>query len=248
MLSVENKFFIFHFNFSLTRLPDPNIYNDPIRFFRDCHALIVQVINQLELLISDAEKKGIRFSIQEDKGWRDILDFLVNVAPVHEADEEEALFPVISEKIPHVGFQSNSSPIRFIQDQHEVMQAHATDLLRFWQQTLVKNEITDTEVNQFILGAKELAAIFREHIRRENEVIYTAANDELLSPEERQQIMETIREHHSKEVISGYFEYEAPVFSDPAFNPIYVAGDRHDDAIADEELEEDEEYEDDDDE
>jgi len=221
----------------LIHLPDPNKYNDPIRYFRECHALIITLINQLEQLTQEAEKKGVKQSIKEDRGWRDILDFLVNVAPIHEMDEEEALFPLIFEKVPHVGFQQPSSPIRFIEEQHTAMQQHSIELLKIWRQTIAKDEISDDEANKFILGAKELAAIYREHIRRENEIIYTTANDELLSPQERQNIIEKIREMHGKEVISGMFDYEAPVFSDPSYKPTYVAGADNEDAVSDEEFE-----------
>jgi hemerythrin-like domain-containing protein len=221
----------------MIHLPDPNKYNDPIRYFRDCHALIVTLINQLDQLTLDAEKTGIKKSIAEDRGWRDLLDFFVNTAPIHELDEEAALFPLIFEKIPHMGFQQNSSPIHFIHAQHEIMQSHSIDLLKIWKQTLAKTELTDDEANRFILGAKELAAIYREHVRRENEIIYTTANDELLSPDERERIIEKIRELHGREVISGVFDYDSPVFSDSAFTPIFVAGGDSEDAISQEEFE-----------
>jgi len=225
----------------LTHLPDPNKYSDPIRYFRDSHALIITLINQLDDLIKSAEQKGIKKSIIEDKAWREILEFLVNVAPIHEQDEEMALFPLVFKKVPHVGFQMANSPIRFIHEQHEVMQMHSIELLQIWKQTLIKNELTDEEANRFILGAKQLAAIYREHVRTENEIIYTTANDELLSPQERESIMNTIREHHGAEVITPYFDYEAPVISNPAYSPKVVVGDDENDAISGEELEVEEE-------
>src|SRR5947209_16038008 len=116
----------------MTHLPDPNTYNDPIRYFRDCHALVITMINQMEDLTKSAETKGVKASIKEDRGWRDILDFLVHVAPQHEMDEEQALFPLIFHKIPHLGFQQQSSPIRFIEQQHELMQQHSISLLKMW--------------------------------------------------------------------------------------------------------------------
>ncbi|MFI5264915.1 MAG: hemerythrin domain-containing protein, partial [Candidatus Kapaibacterium sp.] len=228
----------------MPHLPDPNKYSDPIRYFRDSHALIITLINQLEDLIKNAEAKGIKKSIVEDNGWHEILEFLVDVAPIHEQDEEMALFPIIFEKVPHVGFQLDSSPVRFIHEQHDAMQMQSIELLKIWKQTLAKNELTDDEASRFMLGAKELAAIYREHVRRENEIIYTAANDELLSPQEREAIMNIIREHHGAEVITPYFEYEAPVISNPAYSPTIVAGnEENEDAISQEELEVEEDEE-----
>src|SRR5689334_18950687 len=103
----------------MPRLPDPNKYADPIRFFRDCHALVVTQINLLEQLAKDAESKGVIKSLRDDKRWAELLDFFVNTAPLHEMDEELALFPVVFEKTPHFGFQSPDSAKRFIEEQHE---------------------------------------------------------------------------------------------------------------------------------
>src|SRR6266480_466755 len=157
-------------------LPDPNRYNDPIKYFRDSHALITTQINILEQLAKNAEIKGVLKSITEDREWADLLDFLINTAPRHEMDEELALFPIVLSKIPHVGFQQSGTPIRFIHEQHEMMQRRTNELILFWKKMLSNKEISPDEATQFIIGAKELVAIFREHMRRENELIYTTAN------------------------------------------------------------------------
>jgi len=226
----------------MPQLPDPNKYDDPIRFFRDCHALIITLINRLEKLAQEAESKGVKKSIKEDKDWGEILDFLVNDAPLHEQDEEEALFPIVLEKVPHIGFQQENSPMRFIQEQHQVMQLRSIDLLRIWKQTLAKNEISDEDAGKFILGVKELVGIYREHVRRENEIIYTTANDELLSPQEREEILGKIRELHGKQVISDYLPFDEPTFSLSGYAPVIVSGE-NEDAVSEQtvELEDDDE-------
>ncbi len=221
----------------MPQLPDPNKYNDPIKYFRDSHALITTQVNLLEKLTQSAEVKGVIKSIKEDNEWGEILDFLVNTVPRHEIDEELALFPFMMDKIPHVGFQQSSSPIRFIQEQHEVMLLRATELLRIWKQTLAKNEITNDEATQFIMGARELVTNFREHMRRENELIYTTANDDLLSPSDRQKILEIIRENNSKEVMSDYLAYDQPTYSLTGYSPVIVTKDEEGDAVSEQSLE-----------
>ncbi|MEI8133739.1 MAG: hemerythrin domain-containing protein [bacterium] len=212
----------------MIRLPDPNTYEDPIRYFRDSHALIILQINRLEKLVTQAETGDPIQSIQTDSGWVELLEFLVKVAPIHEKDEELALFPLVFKKLPHVGFQESGTPIRFIHEQHEIMQAHSIELLGFWKKMLEQGSMTQDEVSRFILGAKELVAIYREHIRRENEIIYVTANDELLTPFERAAIMKEIREHHSKQIITSVFDFEAPVFSDTSYKPVYVTEESED--------------------
>jgi hemerythrin-like domain-containing protein len=204
-------------------LPDPNKYNDPIKFFRDCHALIITQVNLLEQLAIDAESKGVIKSLKDDKRWADLLDFFVNTAPLHEMDEEIALFPVVVEKIPHLGFQSPDSAKRFIEDQHEMLQYKSTALLRFWKESLAKNELTSDESTTFIHNAKELIALYREHIRKENEIIYTLAHDELLSPQERQDIIEKIRENRSEVVQTAYLDFEEPTYTLKGYTPVIVS-------------------------
>ena len=209
-------------------LPDPNKYNDPIRYFRDCHALITTQINLLDKLIHDSEANGVIKNIRENKQWGELLDFLVNVVPRHEIDEEVSLFPVVMEKIPRIGFQQSGSPFRFIHEQHEMMLQRSGELLRIWRQTLIKNELTDDEATKFISGAKELLEIIREHIRKENEIIYTTANDEFLSPAERQQILEEIRENHNKEVQTSFLAFDEPTYTLKGYAPVIVSGEDSD--------------------
>ena len=74
-------------------------------------------------------------------------------------------------------------------------------------------------------------------------MIYTAANDELLSPQEREDILAKIQEMHGKEVISGMFDYDSPTFSQSDYQPI-LAKTEDEDAISQESVDvEDEEYE-----
>ncbi len=216
----------------MPHLPDPNKYNDPIKFFRDSHALITTQINLLEKLAQTAEASGNMKSVREDTRWAELLDFLINSAPRHEMDEELALFPIVLEKIPHVGFQHGETPIRFIHEQHEIIQRRTNDLIIFWKKTLDKPEISDAEAAQFIAGAKELVAIFRDHMRHENELIYTTANDDLLSPVDRQKILEMIRENNSKEVMSDFLEYDQPTYSLTGYKPVIVTG-NSEDAVSD---------------
>lgn len=226
----------------MLHLPDPDKYNDPIKFFRDCHALIVTQVNLLEQLSLDAESKGVIKSLKDDKRWADLLDFFVNTAPLHEIDEEMALFPIVFEKIPHFGFQSPDSAKQFIEGQHEVMQFKSIALLRFWKQSLAKTELTSDESTTFIQTAKELVALYREHIRRENEIIYTVANDELLSPQERQQIIKMVRENRSEVVQTPYMDFDEPTFTLKGYKPIIVSQEDAD-AVSDSKisLEDDEE-------
>ncbi|MFI5263288.1 MAG: hemerythrin domain-containing protein [Candidatus Kapaibacterium sp.] len=226
----------------MPKLPDPDKYNDPIKFFRDCHALIITQVNLLEQLVLDAESKGVIWSLKKDSRWADLLDFFVNTAPLHEMDEEVALFPVVVEKIPHFGFQSPDSAKRFIEDQHEMLQYKSGALLRFWKESLGKNELSSDESTTFVRNAKELISLYREHVRKENEIIYTLANDELLSPQERQDVIEKIRENRSEVVQTAYLDFEEPTYTLKGYKPIIVSG-GGEDAVSESTLESENEEE-----
>ena len=212
----------------MSRLPDPDKYSDPIKFFRDCHAFIVTQVNLLEQLAMEAESKGVIKSLKDDRRWAELLDFFVDTAPLHEMDEEIALFPVVFAKTPHFGFQSPGSAKEFIEDQHEIMQYKSIALLRFWKESLAKDELSSDESTMFIHTAKELVELYREHIRKENEIIYTIANDELLSPQERQDIIEKVRENRSEVVQTPYLDFEEPIFTLKGYSPVIVSGDSED--------------------
>ncbi|MEP7233905.1 MAG: hemerythrin domain-containing protein [Ignavibacteriota bacterium] len=206
----------------MAKLPDPNKYSDPIKFFRDCHALIGSQVNLLAQMVAEAESKGVIKSLKDDDRWAELLDFFVNEAPIHESDEENALFPVVFEKTPHVGFQGAIAPNRFMQDEHELLQYKSIALLRFWKQALSKDELTSEDSTTFIQTAKELIGNYREHVRKENEIIYTVANDELLTPQERQDIIERVRQNRSVIVQTDYLAFDEPTYTLKGYSPQIV--------------------------
>ncbi|HET9136022.1 MAG TPA: hypothetical protein VFO76_05240, partial [Candidatus Kapabacteria bacterium] len=90
----------------MIQLPNPEEYDDPIRYFRDSHKIIVGVVDRFEKLILQAKAQGVAASFVASKEWEELLSFFVAVAPMHEMQEERTLFPVILEKVHSVGFQS----------------------------------------------------------------------------------------------------------------------------------------------
>ncbi len=185
----------------MIRLPDPNDYEDPIRYFRDCHGVVGSVVDRFEKLLALAREQGVAKAFASNEGWEELLNFFVHAAPIHERDEERALFPLVLEKVPHLGFQSKGSPSRFIHDEHEGMQQRSKALLALWKAALAQKTLNAEDEARFLETAAELIAVYREHIVRENAIIYTTANDELLSPVERIAVMMLVREHHSEKTV-----------------------------------------------
>lgn len=185
----------------MIRLPDPQQYDDPIRYFRDCHGVVGSVVDRFEKLLASARENGVAKSFASNPSWEELLQFFVHAAPIHERDEERALFPIVLEKVPHLGFQSKGSPSRFIHDEHEAMQQRSKALLSLWKAYLAQKSLTPEDEAKFLETAQELIALYREHIARENTIIYTTANDNLLSPVERIAIVLLVREQHSEKSV-----------------------------------------------
>lgn len=192
----------------MIKLPNPFKYEDPIRYFRDSHAIILSVIERFERLVSEARESGVSVSFASTNDWDELLNFLVSTAPSHEMDEEGSLFPVILEKVPSLGFQSSKTPSRFIHEQHEVMQERSKGLLSLWRSFHLQHTLTAEDETRFLEVADALIKLYHEHITQENALIYTAANDNLLSPTERIAIMLMIKDQHSNRSMTQYLDFE----------------------------------------
>ncbi len=189
-------------------LPNPFKYEDPIRYFRDSHAIILSAIDRFARLVSQARESGVSASFASTNDWDELLNFLVLTAPIHELDEEGSLFPVILEKVPLLGFNSSRTPSRFIHEQHKVMQERSKGLLSLWHSFHIQHTLTPEEESRFLVVAEALIKLYHDHITQEDALIYTFANDTLLSPTERIAIMVTIKNLHSNRSMTQYLDFE----------------------------------------
>jgi hemerythrin-like domain-containing protein len=204
-------------------LPDPENYNDPIRFFRDCHGVIENEVKRLERLITEAgeepnHKKGK--CLLDNPEWHEVIYFFANVTYRHEKDEEDYLFPVLMEKFAKIGFRTPMTTPAFLVKEHKELGVPAAVIEKAWKEYLRSGTCTEETEQEILVSAKTMVELFKKHIATENELIYRVANDELLSPEERIIIMEGIREGHSPQVMTPMFDFGKSDFSSPAMEDI----------------------------
>jgi hemerythrin-like domain-containing protein len=198
----------------MIQLPNPDDYEDPIRYFRDCHKLIVGIVDRFEKLVTQAQEKGVAVMFAESGEWEEILNFFVAVAPMHELEEERTLFPIILEKVHHIGFQSPLSPSRFIHEQHDVMQERSKALIALWRGYMLQKELNATDEARFLEVAIELIRLYREHVGVENSIIYSAANDELLTPAERIGILLALQGQHGNQTVTQVISFDDQPYTD----------------------------------
>jgi hypothetical protein len=88
----------------LIRLPDPLEFSDPIKYLRASHVVIVAQVELLHTLVKEAEQQGVSKSFSTHPDWVSSLYFFSRVLPIHERDEEIAIFPLLIANLTHVGF------------------------------------------------------------------------------------------------------------------------------------------------
>lgn len=211
-------------------VPEIEAFQDPIQYLRAMHVAILDRIAALEKLVEAAQNTAPNF---EDPLWPELLHFFRRVLPIHERDEEESLFPVLMSKLPHIGFQPRNSPSDFILSGHEIMNQHAESLVVLWHLFMDKGMVVYSGVSgkPFFETATELVKLVREHIELESREVYANAND-LLSPDERNRIMETIKKRHQSSV-----EMPTPLYDTPTLSmPVSYSIEEPVDAVSEDEL------------
>jgi hemerythrin-like domain-containing protein len=193
-------------------LPDPHQIDDPMRFLRACHGVIEENLITLESVIADAETRGVAVSFTDKPEWHDLFQFFSIAVQRHERDEEEGLFEMLLSKLPHTGFQSPDSPVRFLKEGHEVLGKRLGYLTSVWRNFLDTKDEVDVSEPDFIGAAKELVSLYRDHISFENNGIYKTADNEL-TPAERERVMDAIRGNHEPDVETPVPDFSPPTFS-----------------------------------
>ncbi len=205
----------------MKHLPDPKKYHDPIRYFRDSHGVITELLVVLERLLTEAAAIGLEKTFAQSKeAWDETLQFFRRSAPRHEREEEETLFPVLGEKLPSIGFRSATDPSKFLASEHFEMRRLTRDLTDIWKQFKTSNVATVEQSADFHRAGSELLAVYKQHVAKENEIIYKLANEELLTPDERQEVMEGIVALNSPQSSTAIFDYNPSDYSDASKTPL----------------------------
>jgi hemerythrin-like domain-containing protein len=199
----------------MRHLPDPEKYQDPIRYFRDSHGVINEALVAFEQLLKEVAAGGLEKSFtQKEDLWSDVLQFFRRSGPRHEREEEETLFPVMSDKLPSIGFRSANDPSKFLSSEHFEMRRLTRNLTDIWNQFKTSNAANLEQAANFQRIGAELLSVYKQHIAKENEIIYKLANEELLSPDEREEVMKGIVALNSPQSSTAILDYDQSDYSD----------------------------------
>lgn len=204
----------------MRHLPEPEKYQDPIRYFRDSHGVINEALVTLERLLDEVASTGLDKSLKDNAAaWDETLQFFHRSAPRHEKEEEETLFPVMSQKLPSIGFRAPEDPSKFLAAEHFEMRRLTRNLNDISNQARKSGAANLEQSAEFQRVGAQLLTVYKQHIAKENEIIYKLANEELLTPEERETVMEGIVALNSPQSMTSMLEYEQSEFSDESKSP-----------------------------
>lgn len=156
------------------------------------HRLIEKVLAVLEELTGNSGEipAGI---------WKQCLDFIRNFADkCHHLKEEKILFPALEER----GIAREGGPIGIMLAEHEEGRGY----VRAMAEALANSEKNPAGAKTILLqNARSYLRLLREHIRKEDEVLFQMADD-VLSSEEQKDLAREFEKHEAEEIGTGIHE------------------------------------------
>ena len=156
------------------------------------HRVIEQVLAVLERLARSRGKVPL-------EKWAKAIDFIRNFADrCHHLKEEKILFPALEER----GIPRDGGPIGVMLMEHEEGRGY----VRLMAAALVLAEEDPQGAERSLVdNARAYLRLLRQHIRKEEEVLFEMA-DEVLTREEQNKLLCEFEEHEAREIGPGVHE------------------------------------------
>jgi hemerythrin-like domain-containing protein len=147
----------------------------PTDVLKNEHRVIEHVLDCLERL---ADRCGIRGELDASSA-REVIDFFQHFADrCHHAKEEQCLFPMLeAQSFPHVW-----GPTRVMLDEHEQGRRHLRDMAEAVEGAAAGNPLA---VQRFLRNAWAYICLLRQHIQKEDQVLFPLANRVLDAAEQQ---------------------------------------------------------------
>ena len=156
------------------------------------HRTIERVLDVLEKLSTRPVEDSL-------DSWRKALDFFSHFADqCHHYKEEQVLFPAMEEH----GIPKDGGPIGMMLMEHEEGRTYVRAMLAAIPLVERKNQAAKEIL---VDKAKAYLRLLREHIQKEDEVLFRTA-DEVISADEQKVLLRAFEEHESKEMGEGVHE------------------------------------------
>ena len=136
---------------------------DAFGILRSCHDHILERMTVLEGVADDLGRTGA-FSDAILAHLCEVLTMLDTAVPLHSADEEETLFPVLRELPPFKG--TEGTPMDCMEGEHVLHRGLMADL---------KRSIMQKDAGATCEAARRIVTEYRGHIEKENEILFPMA-------------------------------------------------------------------------
>lgn len=166
----------------------------------DEHRVIERVLAVVEKLTRAPVENSLA-------SWKKALDFIRQFADqCHHLKEEKILFPAMEEH----GIPREGGPIGVMLMEHEEGRGYVRAMVAAVALCEAKNEAA----KETLLGnAKAYLRLLKEHIQKEDEILFKIADD-VIPSDEQEILLRTFEEHESKEMGTGVHEKYLKVAQD----------------------------------
>jgi hemerythrin-like domain-containing protein len=158
-------------------------FTDPTGLLSDCHRRIEMFLGSLQALaeiIDQPPTEDVRRALES------ALRYFSQAAPKHTADEEESLFPRLRQmRNPEV--VAVFSRVEKLEEEHRIAERLHEAVERIGTQYLFYENLADGEIADFRHSVARLAAIYKQHISIEDDLIFPMAS-RILSASEKQEV------------------------------------------------------------
>lgn len=146
-------------------------FSDPTALLSDCHRRIEMFLGSLERVADVIDKP---LEADAHAALESSLRYFREAAPKHTADEEESLFPRLRD-ISNSDLQSTLAKLNALETEHRRADALHADVDALGRTCLRGEALSTSEATQFRNAVFELASIYKEHIRIEDEEVFPVA-------------------------------------------------------------------------
>ncbi len=155
-----------------------------------------RVIERVLVAVEKLTEKPVFTSLDS---WKKALDFIRHFADqCHHLKEEKILFPALEAH----GIPNDGGPIGMMLLEHEEGRSY----VRAMFDALGKIEAGDPSAPPALFeNAKRYTRLLREHIQKEDEILFRMA-DEVIPADEQKQLLKTFETHEAEEMGAGVHE------------------------------------------
>jgi len=167
-------------------------FEKPTEVLSDEHRVIERVLGAVEKLLAAPPVPSLSH-------WKKALDFISNFADqCHHLKEEKLLFPAMEAH----GIPQEGGPIGVMLMEHEEGRSHVR-AMRAAVEGLERGETSGVE--SLLSHARGYVRLLKEHIQKEDEILFRIADDCIPSGEQTA-LLKSFEEHESREMGAGVHE------------------------------------------